>query len=225
MKYFSLVLFCLLVLSGCGRSKEPLQYVLNPLNVHTPKTANLVRFRIGIDEITVPEYLNKSPLSIYSSAYQSTLDENHQWAEAVPGNIKRVIRTNISNLIPNAAVDVAPFDIKFKPDIFIDIHINQFRMDAQGSSMLLADYEIYHGERSKKYFASCYSKIDPVNAASLVRSMNENLNELSIQITQHLREEAQVPVAPPSEDSGPFYLKTKPKLHPVNVFSHTMPKK
>ncbi|MCE3043770.1 membrane integrity-associated transporter subunit PqiC [Legionella sp. 16cNR16C] len=184
-KYLLIVLTLLLV--ACGRSKEPLLYVINPiLNTSSQAYSHSV-MRIGIDDVSIPEYLAKPQLMFFLSANQSKMEDDHQWAEGLQSNVKRVLRSNLSTLIPNAVVEVAPWDPKFDPAIQLQVNINEFKVDSQGNSILQADYVIYGPSfENRKYSAYYHIKLPVVNQQTLVSSMNANFTCLSRDISRHI---------------------------------------
>lgn len=186
MKRILLLLPVILILSACG-GKEPQYYVLNPVYGTASTSPKYIALRLGIDEITIPEYLDKPELAIYYTANRSALDENHQWAEELKYNVRRVIKTNLSTFLPGAIVENAPWDIKFKPNYQLDVDISQFNVNIDGKSVLAAEYVIYHDNAPLKKYRVFYSEIIPVvNAATIVCSMNKNLTLLTRHIAAHM---------------------------------------
>lgn len=184
MKRITMVLLSLLI-AGCS-SKEPQYYVLNP--VYAPSAGQAyVNLRLGIDEVNIPEYLDKSPLIIFCTANQSSTLEHHEWGEELSGNVRRVIRTNLSTFLPGALIENAPWDIKFKPNYQLDVNITQFKVDTQGHSILAADYVIYlNNQALKKYRVSYSETITTINAQAMVVSMNNNLTRLTRDIAKNM---------------------------------------
>lgn len=179
VKYFIIVM-SLLMLNACGRSKEPFYYVMNPVYLKLQGKEASPRARIGIDIINIPEYLEKTQLSIYCTANQSKLNEDHQWAENPNANIKRVIKTNLTNFLPGAMVEVYPWDSKFDPDYHVQVDISQFKVDITGHSILYADFTIYDPDKTvTQYHVRYQQKIPVVNPLTVVQSMNANLTHLT----------------------------------------------
>ena len=180
------VLMAVLVLGACGRSKEAQLYVLNPIAAQKKTNHHYTYLRIGIDEVKIPSYIDKLPLTIHYTAHQVFLEEYHQWAEALNKNIERVIRTNLTTLLPGAFVAISPWDVLFKPSYHLQITIPQFSVDINGNSILQAEYIIYHNEQLiEKRDVYYYQKIPVVTPEQLVISMNNNLTSLSRDIAKY----------------------------------------
>lgn len=187
MRLFKLAIFgvILFTLTACSRSKEPFYYVLNPVYPKVHFKAENPRAKIGIDMINIPDYLEKSQLSIYCTAHQSRINEDHQWAENLAANIKRVVKTDLNNFLPGAMVEVYPWDSKFDPDYHLQIDISQFKVSINGQSVLYADFTIYDtNKRVTQYHVRYDQKIPVVNPSTVVQSMNENLTRLSKDIAK-----------------------------------------
>lgn len=187
MKRLVLLLLAVLLIGACGRSKEPQYYVLNPVYAQKTSEQHYINLRLGIDEITIPEYLDKPQLPVYYTAHRSALDENYQWAEELKSNVRRVIKTNLTTFLPGALIENAPWDIKFKPTYRLDVDISQYKVNIEGLSVLAAEYVIYHNDEPvKKYRVFYHETIPVVNAATIVASMNNNLTLLTRHIANHM---------------------------------------
>lgn len=173
-----------LILVGCGRSKESQWYVLNPLpalNVGL-KYAGL---KIGIQDLSIPAYLDKTQLLLFYTPNQAMLYENHEWAEDLAKNTKRVLRTNLTTLLPGAIIELSPWDSKFKPDYFIQLNINQWKVDAKGQSLLTATYLIFDETRPLRQRSITYQQLlTKVTPETMVASMNSQLTQLSEDIAK-----------------------------------------
>lgn len=180
------VLMAALVLVACGRSKEAQLYVLNPIEAPKQNKHRYTYLRIGIDEVKIPGYIEKLPLSLHYTAHQVSLQEYHQWAEALNKNIERVVRTNLATLLPGALVATSPWDALFKPSYHLQITVPQFSFDINGNSILRAEYLIYHNEQLiEKRDVYYYQKMAVVTPENMVISMNNNLTNLSRDIAKH----------------------------------------
>ncbi|WP_419420362.1 PqiC family protein [Legionella sp. D16C41] len=187
LRKISLILLILMLLS-CGRSKEAIFYLLNPL-APTKNNASHYSMQIGIDEIELPKYTQKSQLMIHYTPYKVQLEEYHRWAESLANNIGRVIKANLTSLLPGAIIERYPWDTNFKPNYHIQIDIFQFEIDYNGDSILRATYLISSGLIIKKYNVMYRIKLtnQPITVEALVKSMNTNLNHLTIDIAKSLK--------------------------------------
>ena len=120
---------CWLVLAGClgGPSAPAKFYMLSPLSVsqvEMPADAPEDRIRIGIANVVVAEYLNRSEIvvNLDNTVYQ--LAEFNRWAEPLSDNLTRVLAENLANLLQSSSIDVflssdssIPFDYQLEVDV------------------------------------------------------------------------------------------------------------
>lgn len=179
-------IFCI-ILSACGRSKQPEFYILNPLPPQKVVLDKKATLKLGINSIRTPPFAEKPQLLIYDSFNQVQLEEFHQWGESLDKNIKRVIKTNLNTLLPNLVMEDTPWNLDFKPDYHLEIDITEIRMDRLGNCSLRANYVIFGTQNFKKYQRSYYKKNVTVTTEALVASLNQHLNHLSNDIAKTLR--------------------------------------
>ena len=170
-------------LSGCHSSIEPDLYVLNPKPFTMKAQGNHQPTLIGIDSVTLPEYLDNPQLMIFTTPHQSNLLEHHQWAEPLSSNIQRVIQTNLINSLPGTAIEIAPWDSNFYPQYHLRVEISQFKVDKLGNSILRAIYTIESENKTvHQHQIQLYEKLMMVTPTTIVLSMNTLLNQLSDKI-------------------------------------------
>ena len=169
-----------LLLAACGRSKPSQFYVLNPIPPQKNQSQAYKRFRIGIDEVNSPGYIEKPQLVIRQGTHQLKLEEYHRWAEAIDKNLMRVFETNLTTLLPGAIVEGSPWDATFQPSHHLQIEISQFEVNLKGNSILRAEYLIYDGLKLKiKRNVYYNSTLKTVTIDTIVSSMNANVTKLS----------------------------------------------
>ncbi|KTC83437.1 PqiC family protein [Legionella cincinnatiensis] len=176
------------ILVACTRSKEPQYYLLNPIAMPNKQMNHYNNLHLGIDDITIPAYLEKPQIMISYSPNRVELEEYHQWAGALDKNIKSVISTNLSSLLPGAIVESSPWNVKFKPNYQLQIDIEQFTIDMQGNSILRAEFILYHQDNIfKKQNVYYRLKVPHITIENLIASMNNNLTHLTQDIAKAFR--------------------------------------
>lgn len=176
------------ILAACTRSKEPQYYLLNPIAMPNKQMNHYNNLHLGIDDITIPDYLEKPQVMISYSPNRVELEEYHQWVGALDKNIKSVISTNLTSLLPGAIVENSPWNAKFKPNYQLQIDIEQFTIDMQGNSILRAEFILYHENNiAKKKDVYYRLKINNITIENLIASMNNNLTHLTQDIAQVVR--------------------------------------
>jgi len=143
--------------------------------------------RLGINKITIPDYLDKKPFSLFYTANLSKIDENYEWSEEMQDNIERVIKTDLSRFLPGALVELNPWDIKFVPAYELQVDIIEFKADVQGNSILQAEYVIFDQKQPiAKYSAYYHQKVTTITPQNIVISMNNNLTQLTRDIAKKI---------------------------------------
>lgn len=183
------LLLILAFLGGCGRSKNPEFYVLNPIPFQKPQGKIYKDLRIGVDKVSVPASLEKPQLTINHSAHRMELEENIQWIEGLDKNITRVIVSNLASYLPGALVNSSPWDSIFKPNYHLEINIVQCTIDDTGTSVLRAEYTLYQDEQligKRDFYLS--QKTPVITTENLVISMNNNLTRFTQDIANYIRQ-------------------------------------
>lgn len=176
------------ILVACTRSKEPQYYLLNPISLPNKQITHYNNLYLGIDDITIPAYLEKPQVMISYSPNRVELEEYHQWAGTLDKNIKSVISTNLASLLPGAIVETSPWNAKFKPNYQLQIDIEQFSIDMQGNSILRAEFILYHENNIVKKKDIYYRlKVSNITIENLISSMNNNLTHLTQDIAKTVR--------------------------------------
>lgn len=186
--YKSGILLAILIsLMGCSRTKDTTFYVLNPLPPLKKTATDYHHLQLGIEEINLPAWLDKPQIMIHNKDNEVRLEEYHQWAESADKNIKQVITTNLSTLLPGAIIENAPLDVKFKPAWLLQITIDELTLDDQGNSSLRASYLIYYQEKPlKKQTVHYHLTTTKLNVEQLISCINKQLNHLTMDIAKTL---------------------------------------
>ncbi|WP_165475079.1 PqiC family protein [Legionella yabuuchiae] len=184
-----LILIIVSLLISCSRSTPPQLYVLNPIPCcnHT-KEKKFSHLKIGINPVQLPEYIQKPEITLHCSKHQVKLAENHHWAESLKDNIARVLRTNLSTLLPGSVIEQTPWYSQLSPSYTLQVIISLFETDVHGNNIFRAEYLIYQEHRVVKNGHLCYKKKLPiVTPTSVVAAMNENINRLSREISHSFK--------------------------------------
>lgn len=144
--------------------------------------------KIGLDEVNTPSYLDKPEIAININSHQMDLQENSQWAEELDKNIKRVIIANLTTMLPGAVVQGAPWEEHFTPNYHLQVTVTELIIDAAGNSSLRAEYLIYSDDHIiKKRDINYHLHTSPATVEALVKTINENLTHLSMDIAKSFR--------------------------------------
>lgn len=178
--YISIIILSLsCLLTGCSH-QQSYYYSLNPVPSLVKAIPTKSGLKISLAEVKVPAYLDKPQLSFYTNAHQSVLIEHHEWAERLPANIQRVIKTNLSTFLPQVLIQSSPWNHSFLPDYHLQVEITQLTVDINGESILQAEYILYqHNQPIKKFNGRYEQKITKTDPLSIVVSMNNLITQLT----------------------------------------------
>lgn len=191
LNFFMLVV--VLSISACSVTSPSQYYVLSPI-----KDTSMVAFPdvskvqvIGVGPITFPKYLNRSQLIRFSSNNEVVVEEFNRWAEPLDQNLTRVLRTNLTRLLPTSYGIGYPWkrsmNVRFQ--VILDIH--QFETDPDGSVIMKAHWAIFNLTKDKKlevaHKFSYNKKIDGVDYAKIVAAQSIALEALSRDIAKEMQ--------------------------------------
>ena len=138
-------LFCLLLLTGCGRTQPISYYQLTSLEdsqhafVSPVTTATVV---IGIGPVSLPDYLDRPQLVTRLTPNQLQLSDRHRWAEPLSQNIPRVLGENLSRLLGTSRILLFPWPSANKPDYQLLVELLNFENENDGTAYLVARWTL-----------------------------------------------------------------------------------
>lgn len=185
-------LLCL-ALSGCsgafgGDAPPTRYYVLSTVSANPPsETAARSGPGIGINLISIPDYLDHPGLTTRSGTNQIVRAQSDQWAGPLSEEVLRVVAENISLLLPGGQVTVASGRRTIPLDYVVEMEIAEFLREETGAVSLVARWNIIR-EIDRSPLAVRTSRIRrPASGADhngTVAAMSAVLEELSREIAQ-----------------------------------------
>lgn len=196
-----LLLTCILLLAGCGRSVPVSYYQLAPVKgeAATGKAAAASTMIIGIGPVRLQEHLDRPQLITRSGANRLQLADSHRWAEPLAENIAWVLRENLSTLLGTEHLLLYPWERSTRVNAQVTLEILHCEgMDSE-TAQLTALWSI--SDRDGKPLLpprrSSY-QVPPAtpDQEGLAGALSEALAQLSREIAGEL-----VHIAPPGSDS------------------------
>lgn len=192
-----LILFTLVVLQlGCGSSKPSRFYVLTPILDVEPETAQSdfkSGISVGIDKLSMPEYLLKPQIATYSSANRMEYAEYDRWAESLDENFSRVLAENLSKLLPSENVYIFPWKSSTIIQYYSTFKIMRFTQEADGNISLIVFWSLFDNKttkellRKKTTLKQLGPTADPMNYGRLVQIMSQLVEEFSREVVAELQ--------------------------------------
>lgn len=129
------------LLAGCGRSPTPNLYVLAA--VPGPVVASAHR-SVELRRIGLAAYLDRATIVRSSADYRLEVTDNDRWGEPLGGMLDRVFTEDLVERLPDADIFSESGAISTRPDLILEIDVQRFDEDADGSVVLLAQIAIRH---------------------------------------------------------------------------------
>ena len=164
----------LLLLSGCSVSNY---YVLSTAS-QPQKTYISKNKIIGVEKVTVPEYLFKREIAVAKSSSQVVFLDGSQWAEDMDTGLTHRVITFLQKKFKQPGVYAYPWGTDMQPEIKVKVQVTRFI--AQGSNVYLdANWEVRNMKTDKRVL-KLFSTTVPTNsdATSIVDTMNRAFGQL-----------------------------------------------
>jgi len=97
---------------------------------------------VGVGPITVPDYLQRSPIAYSMTNNHLIVSSVDQWSEPLDKAIGRVMAVNLSRLYPSRSTLTFPWRIESKPQFAIRISIIELNRQSVDQAVLEADWTL-----------------------------------------------------------------------------------
>lgn len=175
---FLIAFAAVLALSGCASSNY---YVLS--TAPQPQAIYHVRTGvIGVEKVTVPEYLFKRELAVAKSASQVTFLGSAEWAEDMDTGLTRRLISFLQKKFNQPEVYSYPWEVGDQPDRKVKVQISRFIYQT-GRVYLDASIQLENlrtGKRKARLFST--SVPSGSSAPSIVEAMNKAFDQLEEQV-------------------------------------------
>lgn len=176
-------LSALLIVSGCSFSSY---YVLSTAS--QPKQSYPYKSEIiGVEKVTVPEYLFKREIAVAKSSSQVVFLSGAQWAEDMDTGLTRRMIAYLQKKFQQPGVYAYPWGTDIQPGIKVKVNVTRFIAQAQ-SVYLDANWEVKNmktGKRTLKLFTtSVPTKEDP---ESIVAAMDKAFGQLERDVARGVK--------------------------------------
>jgi uncharacterized lipoprotein YmbA len=190
--YFPLLSFLLLSLTGCiGGSTPPSQfYLLEPINESGSSASGVsVKPVIALGPVRIPRYVDRPQIVTATGKNAYQLSELNRWAEALDGNISRVLAQNLSLLAPVDVVLVNFSNRATRAQLRVSVNILEFHVNPQGQAGLTAQWQVTRGDdRVLKRQVSYRTAASSTDYSIMVAALNDCLNRMSRELAASLQQ-------------------------------------
>ena len=192
-----LILFSLILLgslSACGTTKPSKYYLLSPIEDTTPslKTNSEDISVIGVGPIKFPKYLSRSQIMRFTNDNEIIVEEFNRWAEPLEKNFARVLRSNLTRLLPSSYAIDYPWKRTMNVQYQVMLDIHQFETTSDGKVMLNAHWVVFDTSKNNKIKLirkfNYSTKIKSINNAKAVTLQSTAVEKLSREIAAELQQ-------------------------------------
>jgi uncharacterized lipoprotein YmbA len=181
-----------LLLSACASSPPVRFYALDsvPRNIGAEGGG----INIGLGPMAFPDYLKRPQIVKRTAGSEMIIAEFDRWAEPVDRSFKRILASNVDDMLEDAVVVVFPYNANFRIDIRVIGRVFRFDTNAAGLAVLDVQWTAGDGKgqsfvevRRSRYEATA---ADPQDYDAIVIALNETLNafsrDVATELEQHL---------------------------------------
>ncbi len=180
------------VFSGCvlGRSKAARTYVLDPVAGQPAAGPGAMSVAtVGVERVAVPDWLDRPQVTGRAAGGEIVADELARWGEPLGRGVQRVLAENLSALLPDRRVVVAPFPPRETVDHLVEVTVVEAGRQADGSVLLEARWDVLGNGREVLARQRSSHRAAPAAPGSpgAVAGTSEVLAGLSREIADRLR--------------------------------------
>lgn len=140
-----------LLLAGCSSGPATRFYTLAAVaeapqagaKDPAPRAARPVT--LVITDLRLPQYLDRPQIVTRSSDHRLRMAEHQQWGGNLRDDMTRVLAENLGRQLPGDRVLAAPIHTALQPDYRIEVDVQRFEREADGSVRLAARWWLSRG--------------------------------------------------------------------------------
>ncbi len=144
-------LAALVLLAGCSSGPATRFYTLAAVAEAPPVAANGAAPRAArpvtlvITDLRLPQYLDRPQIVTRGSDHRLRMTEHQQWGGNLRDDMTRVLAENLGRQLPGHRVLAAPTHMALQPDYRIEVDVQRFEREADGSVRLAARWWLTRG--------------------------------------------------------------------------------
>jgi len=188
---FALTLGGCISLPNSPISPNPRFYMLSAIN--QPEVSKKINITpgviIGVGPVKLPEYLNRPQMVTKDSHGILKFDEFDRWGESLDLGIARLIREDLTVMLPGAKLTLYPWNPSMAVKYQVNAEVVQLDSELDGDMVFVVQWVIIDAQNSKTVMikrSEFRIPIMPQNYSGLVKTLNQACASLSSQITRGL---------------------------------------
>lgn len=187
----------LILLAACSSGPATRFYTLAAVEAVPPVAAKDAAPRadrpvtLVITDLRLPPYLDRPQIVTRDSDNRLHISELQQWGSNLRDDMTRVLTVNLGRQLPAGRVLAAPLHIALQPDYRVEVDVQRFEREANGSVRLAARWWISRGADGALLASPEASFTGPTAGAgdhdALVGAMSATFGELARAIADSIR--------------------------------------
>ncbi len=189
----STLIFLLIVLGSCSRTKPSRFYSLHPMSSSGGEhqtTAEKSDLAIGVGPVEFPDYLNRPQIVTRTGPNQLELAEFDRWAEPLRANFSRVLAENLTALLSTDRVIIFPWKKPIPIDYQVEVDVSRFDGMFGGKVTIKVRWTIF-GNSGKKVLLVRKSTLSEQTITNdykeMVAAQSRALTNLSKEIAEAIK--------------------------------------
>ena len=144
-------LAAVVLLAACSSAPATRFYTLAavagapPAGAKDPAPRTVRPITLVISDLRLPRYLDRPQIVTRGSDHRLRMSEHQQWGGNLRDDMTRVLAENLGRQLPGDRVIAAPSHIALQPDYRIEVDVQRFEREANGSVRLAARWWISRG--------------------------------------------------------------------------------
>ena len=102
-------------------------------------------FTLVISDLRLPQYLDRPQIVSRDRDHRLRMSEHQQWGGNLRDDMTRVLAENLGRQLPGDRVLAAPYHMALQPDYRIEVDVQRFEREANGSVRLAARWWLTRG--------------------------------------------------------------------------------
>jgi uncharacterized lipoprotein YmbA len=183
------MIFMILAVAGCGRTKRSEYYLLTAGNgsAAASRTLDGADITIGIGPIEVADYLDRAEVVSRDGANRLEVAEFHRWGEPLGENIHHVLIENLTEMLPDARIIEFPWHSAIPVDYLIAADFDHFEASDDGYVALSVRWRVLRPSGPEILFSTVTAYRDPVAGEGyepVAAGMSAMLARLSVEMVE-----------------------------------------
>lgn len=197
MKQIYFILCLALLLGGCISlpnspvSPNPRFYMLSAVHeAHVIKKINITPgVIISVGPVKIPEYLNRPQIVTRNKAGILKFDEFERWGESLDIGIARLIREDLTVMLPSAKLTLYPWDLSMAVKYQVAAELVELDSGLDGDMLFVVQWTVIDVQNSKAVIikrSEFRTAITPQDYTGIAKTLSASCASLSGQIARVL---------------------------------------